>query len=291
MVSQRRSRAQYGEYIMAARGIDFMVRGGHMARSILSLVLGFGSVSIPVRIYKAKEDGGISFHQYHSADKGSVKYDKVCASCGKHLQWDQIEKGKQVGREIILFKDEELDAMRPTSSRTMRIIGFYDPRQIPEIAFGEPYYVGTEMKKNGGVGAPFTLFRDALKKSGKVCVVGWVSRGHDHYGMLEPYDELLLLKELSLASDVRPTDDIELLTAKIPDALVKKAVSGIIMKLTKKEFDWDALKDGYAETVSKYVEAKALGEEVTIEEFLPEKPSEVRDLESLLDQSAAALER
>ncbi len=262
-----------------------------MARSILSLVLGFGAVSIPIRIYKAKEDGGVSFHQYHSADKGAVRYDKVCSACGKHLQWDQIEKGKQVGREIILFKDEELDAMRPASSRTMRVLGFYDSRQIPEIALSEPYYVGTETKKNGGVGAPFILFREALKKSGKVCVVGWVSRGHDHYGQLEPHGELLLLKELSLASDVRLIDDIEVLDAKVPEALVKKAVSGIIMKLTKKEFDWDSLKDGYTETVSKYVEAKALGEEVTVEEFLPEKTSEVRDLETLLEQSASALER
>ena len=167
-----------------------------MARSILSLVLGFGAVSIPIRIYKAKEDGGVSFHQYHSADKGTVKYDKVCASCGRNLQWDQIEKGKPVGRDIILFKDEELDAMRPASSRTMRIIGFYDARHIPEIAYSEPFYVGTETKKGGGVGAPFMLFREALKRSGKVCVVGWVSRGHDHYGRLEPYGELLLLREL-----------------------------------------------------------------------------------------------
>jgi DNA end-binding protein Ku len=262
-----------------------------MTRSILSLVLGFGAVSIPVRIYKAREDGGVSFHQYHAADRGAVRYDKVCSVCGKHLEWNQIEKGKPVGRDVILFKDEELDAIRPTSSRTMRIIGFYDQKQVPGIAYAEPYYVGTETKKNGGVGAPFTLFRESLKKSGKVCVVGWVSRGHDHYGQLEPYGELLLLKELSLASDLRPTDEIEVLEGKIPETLVRKAVSGIVAKLAKKEFDWDSLKDSYTETVSRFVEAKALGEEVSIEEFMPEKPSAVRDLESLVDQSSAALER
>ncbi len=262
-----------------------------MARSILSLLLGFGAVSIPIRVYKAKEDGGVSFHQYHAADKGAVRYDKVCASCGKHLQWDQIEKGKPVGRDVILFKDEELDAVRPASSRTMRVIGFYDAKLIPEIAYSEPYYVGTETKKNGGVGAPFALFRECLKKSGRVCIVWWVSRGHDHYGQLEPYGNILLLKELSLAAGVRPTDDIEVLDGKVPEALVKKAVSGIVAKLTKKEFDWESLKDQYTETVTKFVEAKALGEEVSIEEFIPSKPSELRDLESLVDQTAAALER
>ncbi len=262
-----------------------------MARSILSLMIGFGAVSIPVRIYKAKEDGGVSFHQYHSADKGAVRYDKVCSVCGKHIQWEQIEKGKPVGRDIILFKDEELDALRPQSSSTMRIVGFHDPKHIPEIAFAEPYYVGTETKKNGGVGASFALFREALKKSGKVAVVGWVSRGHDHYGVLEPYSDILLLREMSLAADVRPADEVEVLEGKVPEALVKKAVSGIVMRLARKDFDWSTLKDSYTETVNKYVEAKALGEEVSIEEFIPEKPSELRDLETLVDQSATALER
>lgn len=262
-----------------------------MARSILSLAIGFGAVSIPVRIYKAKEDGKVSFHQYHSADKGAVRYDKVCAVCRKHLEWDQIEKGKQVGRDVILFKDEELDALRPQSSSTLRIIGFYDGKQIPEIAYSEPYYIGTETKKNGGVGAPFVLLREALKKSGKIAVVGWVSRGHDHYGVLEPYGEILLLKEISLASDIRPLDEVEVLEGKVPEALVKKAVSGIVMRLARKEFDWESLKDSYTETVNKYVEAKALGEKVSIEEFIPEKPSELRDLETLVDQSATALER
>lgn len=262
-----------------------------MARSILSLMIGFGAVSIPVRIYKAKEDGGVSFHQYHAADRGAVRYDKVCSVCGKHLEWSQVEKGKQLGREVILFKDEELDAVRPASSRTMRVIGFYDPKLIPEIALAEPFYVGTEMKKSGGVGAAFILFREALLKSGKVCVVGWVSRGHDHYGVLQPYGEVLLLRQLTLASDIRPTDDIEILPGKVPETLVKKAVSGIVMKMTKKELNWDALKDSYSETVGKYVEAKALGEKVTIEEFIPEKPSEIRDLETLVEQSAATLER
>jgi len=262
-----------------------------MAKSILSLMIGFGAVSIPVRIYKAKENGRVSFHQYHSADKGAVRYDKVCAVCGKHLEWEQIEKGKQVGRETILFKDDELDSLRPHSSSTMRVIGFYDPRQIPEISYSEPYYVGTETKKGGGVGASYALFREALKKSGKVSVVGWASRGHDHYGVLEPYGNVLLLREISLASEIRPTDDVEVLEGKVPEALVKKAVSGIVMRLTKKSFDWDSLKDSYTETVNKYVEAKALGEDVTIEEFIPEKPSELRDLETLIDQSATALER
>lgn len=262
-----------------------------VAKSILSLAIGFGAVTIPVRIFKAIEDGGPSFHQYHKDDKGPVRYQRVCSTCGQSLDLEDIEKGKKFGNDIILFEDSELDRMKPEASRTMRIIGFYDPTAIPGIALAEPFYVGTETKKRGGVGSPFVLFREALKRSAKTAVVGWVSRGHDHYGTLSPYGDILLLRELELATSVRPETEVEILPGDVPAPLIEKAVSGIIGRMTRKEFDWETLKDTYAETLDKYIEAKALGEPVTIEEVAPKTPSELRDLEFLVEQTMAGLDR
>ncbi len=262
-----------------------------MAKSILSLTIGFGAVSIPVRVYKAVEDSSPSFHQYHSKDKGRVKYQKICSVDGKALELSDISKGKKFGNEIILFEDEDLDAMKPQSTKIMRIIGFYEPSKIPDIAYSEPLYVGTEAKKQGGVGAAFVLLRESLKKSRKVAVVGWVSRGHDHYGVLMPYGDILLLRQLELAQNIRSSEDVEVLPGRVPPSLVTKAVAGIIDRMTRKTFEWDELKDSYTETIDKYIEKKALGEPVEIEEVIPEKPSELRDIEALIDQSAVALGR
>lgn len=262
-----------------------------MAKSILSLSIGFGAVSIPVRIYKAVEDTSPSFHQYHKDDKGQVRYQKVCSINREILELTDIAKGKKFGAEIVLFEDEELDKLRPQSTKIMRIIGFHEPSKIPDIAYSEPLYVGTESKKEGGAGAPFVLLREALKKSGKVAVVGWVARGHDHYGVLLPYGDILLLRQLELAQNIRSPEDVEVLPGKVPPQLIAKAVTGIIGRLSKKTFEWDDLKDSYIETLDKYIEAKALGEPVEIEEFVPQKPSELRDLETLVNQSAVALGR
>ena len=262
-----------------------------MAKSILSLTIGFGAVSIPIRIYKAVEDTSPSFHQYHTNDKGRVKYQKTCSIDNQALELSDIAKGKKFGNEIVLFEDEELDQMKPQSTKIMRIIGFYEPSKIPEMAYSEPLYVGTENKKQGGVGAAFALLRESLKKSGKIAVVGWVSRGHDHYGVLAPYGDILLLRQLELAQNIRPPEEVEVLPGKITPQLVSKAVSGIIGRMTRKSFDWDELKDSYAETLDKYIEKKALGEPIVIEEIIPPKPTEIRDLEALVDQSAVALGR
>jgi len=262
-----------------------------VAKSILSLTIGFGAVSVPIRIFKAVENTSPSFHQYHKDDKGPVRYQKVCSVDKEVLELHDISKGKRFGSEIILFEDEELDRMKPQSTKIMRIIGFYEPSKIPEIAYSEPLYIGTESKKDGGVGAPFVLLREALRKSGKVAVVGWVSRGHDHYGVLMPYGSIILLRRLELAQNIRSSEEIEILPGRVPAQLVAKAVSGIIGHLARKSFDWDDLKDSYTETLDKYIEAKALGEPVEIEEIVPQKSSELRDLETLVDQSAMTLGR
>lgn len=262
-----------------------------MAKSILSLTIGFGSVGIPVRIYKAVEDTSPSFHQYHKKDKGPVRYQKVCSVDNSVLELNDISKGKKFGAEVILFEDEDLDRMKPESTKTMRVLGFYAPDKIPKLAYSEPLYVGTESKKRGGVGAPFVLLREALKRSGLVAVVGWVSRGHDHYAVLEPHGDILLLRRLELSQNIRDAGEVEILSARVPNQLVEKAVTGIIGKLTRKSFDWRELKDTYTETIDKYIEAKALGETPAIEEILPKKSTEIRDLESLVELSAATLER
>jgi len=253
--------------------------------------IGFGAVSIPVRIYKVIDDTSPSFHQYHKDDKGQVRYQKVCSIDKKTLDLSDISKGKRFGSEIILFEDEELDKMKPQSTKIMRVIGFYEPSKIPDIAYSEPLYIGTENKKDGGVGAPFVLLREALKKSGKVAVVGWVARGHDHYGVLWPYGDIILLRQLQLAQNVRSSEEVEVLPGRVPPQLIAKAVSGIIGRMTRKNFEWEDLKDSYTETLDKYIEKKALGEPVEIEEIMPQKTAEVRDLEALIDQSAVALGR
>ena len=262
-----------------------------MAKSILSLTIGFGAVSIPVRVYKAVEDSSPSFHQFHKDDKGRVAYQKVCSLDRKVLDLSDIAKGKKFGNEIVLFEDDELDLMKPQSTKVMRIIGFYEPSKIPDIAYSEPLYVGTENKKAGGVGAAFALLRESLRKSRKVAVVGWVSRGHDHYGVLMPYGDIIMLRKLELAQNIRSSEEVEVLPGRVPEQLVAKAVSGIIGRMTRKTFDWGKLKDSYIETIDKYIEKKALGEPIQIEEIIPQKPSELRDLETLVDQTAVALGR
>ncbi len=66
----------------------------------------------------------VSFHQVHKTDCGRVRYKKVCEKDGEELKPDDIIKAYIVGGECLKFTDEELDALKPFSTKIMEILGF-----------------------------------------------------------------------------------------------------------------------------------------------------------------------
>ena len=250
-------------------------------RSILSGNLTVGTISIPIRLYSASEETRIGFNQVHKEDKGKVKYLKVCSVCQKPLGNEDICKGYEVAGQMITFTDEEIEALKPQTNKAVRLVGFVDRNAIPDILLDKPYFVGTENPKKGGVAQPFQLLHKAMVKSGKVGIVSWVSRSAEAIGMLVPYGKGFLLKRMLYADEVRNIEEVEVLDATIPDALVEKGIQ-LIEKLAV-PFDHTAFKESYSESIRKVIEARAMGEEIPIESALPK--TEEKSLEALLAQA------
>lgn len=249
-------------------------------RSILSGCLTVGTISIPVRLYGASQDSKVGFNQVHLADKGRVKYLKVCSVCQKPLTEEDICSGYEVAGQMLTFSEEEMKALKPTTSKGIQLVGFVQRNEIPDILLDKPYFVGTENPKRGGIAQPFQLLHQALVKSGKVGIVRWVSRSSESIGFLVPYGKGFLLKRLLYADEVRNADEVEVIEASIPDSLVAKGIQ-LIEKLTVK-FDHDSFKESYSESIRKLIEARAMGEDIPIETLAP-KPTDEANLEAQLN--------
>lgn len=248
-------------------------------RSILSGNLTVGTISIPVRFYGASQDAKVGFNQVHKEDKGRVRYLKVCSVCQKPLTEEDICSGYEVAGQMLTFTDEELKALKPTTNKSIQLVGFVDRNEIPDILLDKPYFVGTENPKKGGVAQPFQLLHQALVKSGKVGIVRWVSRSSESIGFLMPYGKGFLLKRLLYANEVRSVDEVEVLESAIPESLVEKGLK-LVEKLTVK-FDHDSFHESYSEGIRKVIEARAMGEEIPIEAIAPK--TEASSLEAQLD--------
>jgi DNA end-binding protein Ku len=237
---------------------------------------------IPVRSYAASSNLHVSFHQVHKTDCGRVRYKKVCEKDGEELKPDDIIKAYIVGGECLKFTDEELDILKPFSTKIMEILGFCNMDEIPLEAMNKPYYVGTDSPKKGGAGKSFLLLKEAMNKSKKVAVVKWVSRTNEYIGMLQPHGKGLLLKQLLYHEQVRPMDEVEILEAEIDNELINKGVQAV-EKMTFK-FEWNKYAETYTQEVKELIEKKFLGEELEVAEFkVPETRSIEAELEKMLE--------
>ncbi len=251
-------------------------------RSIWSGFLSFGSILIPIRSYAASGNLHVSFHQVHKTDCGRVRYKKVCEKDGEELKQDDIIKAYIVGGECLKFTDEELDALKPFSTKIMEILGFCKLDEIPVEALNKSYYIGTDSPKKGGAGKSFLLLKKAMIKSSKVAVVKWVSRTNEYLGMMQPHGKGLLLKQLLYHEQVRPMDEVEILESEVDNELVEKGVQAVD-KMTFK-FNWTKYTETYTKEVKELVEKKFLGEEIEVSEFkLPETRSIEAELEKMLE--------
>jgi len=252
-------------------------------RSIWSGYLSFGSILIPIRSYTASGNLHVSFHKVHKTDCGRVRYKKVCEKDGEELKPDDIIKAYIIGGECLKFTDEELDALKPFSTKIMDIIGFCRSEEIPVEALNKPYYIGTDSPQKGGAGKSFLLLKEAMIKSSKVAIVKWVSRTNEYLGMIQPHGNGILLKQLLYHEQVRPMDEVEILESEVDDELVDKGVKAV-EKMTFK-FDWAQYTETYTQEVKELVEKKFLGEEIEVTEFkLPETRSIEAELEKMLEE-------
>src|SRR5213083_1161561 len=99
-------------------------------------------VSIPVELFPATRSGAqIQFHQIHEPSGKRIKYEKVVPGVGP-VETDEIVKGFEVSKgNYVLLEQDEIDAVKLESKRTLDLIQFVDAHEIDVLYFEKPYYV------------------------------------------------------------------------------------------------------------------------------------------------------
>lgn len=253
-------------------------------RSIWSGYLMFGTILIPVRSYAASQNLHVGFHMVHKTDCGRVRYKKVCEKDGEELKPEDIAKAYFIAGECLQFSEEEIEALKPLDNKIMTIEGFCHPEEIPLVAMGRPYYLGTGKMKKGGLGGEsFHLLKRVMDASGKVAVIRWISHTNEYLGMLQSHQKGFLLKQLLYHEQVRSIDQIEVVESEVDEELLEMGIKAV----DKMSFDfkWDEYSETYNKEVRKLIEKKALGEEIEeVKVKLPETRSLEAELEKMLGE-------
>merc|ERR1712227_6133 len=123
-----------------------MGKGRHMAaraywQGQIRLALG----SIPVEIYSATKSGAkIRFNQIHEPSGKRISYEKVVPGIGP-VDRDEIIKGYEVSKgNYVLLDEDEIEAVKIESKRTLELVQFVDACEIDPLYFEKPYYVAPQ---------------------------------------------------------------------------------------------------------------------------------------------------
>ncbi|MEU6484392.1 Ku protein [Streptomyces sp. NPDC046887] len=253
-------------------------------RSIWNGAISFGLVSIPIKLVNATENRSISFRQVHVEDGGRIRYRKVCELDGEEVASAEIGKAyEEADGTMIPITDEDLAALPLPTAKTIEIVSFVAASEIDPMQMDTAYYLSA----NGVPAAkPYTLLREALKRSDRVAIAKFALRGRERLGMLRVVDEVIVMHGLLWPDEIRRPEGV----APETDVTVRDAELDLADALmnTLGEVDLDSLHDDYREAVEQMIAAKAEGVEEPAPAPKGERGGQVIDLMAALESSVRA---
>ncbi len=255
------------------------------ARSIASLTISFGLVSIPVKLYSATEASrAISFNLLHKACGSRLKQQYFCIKEDVPVAREEMAKGYEFAKDqYVMFTPEELKALEEAGTQTADITEFVPAKTIDPVFFDKAYYLGPD---KGGA-KPYALLARALKESGRCALGRWAARGKQYIVMIRPVDdgfvEGLVMQQLLYSGEVRSMKDLDIPKTEVRDAELKLAQQ-LIEQQASDKFDPAAYKDEVRERIQAAVQKKVEGQEITMAEA-PEQGAQVIDLMEALRAS------
>ena len=254
------------------------------ARAIWKGSLNVGSTTIPVKLYSAVQDQTVRFHILDERSHLRVKQHMVDPDSGEEVPSEEIQKGFEVKPgTFVILDDEELEKLKPESSREIEVAEFVPAKAIPPEFYDRPYYLGPD----GNESAYFAL-AEALRNQEKEGIARWVMRNQPYVGALGAIGDHLVLFTLRNAEEVLSARDLPRPAGRAPDKREVNMAKQLVA-LLEGEFNPADFKDEYRERVMEFVERKAKGKAPKLRPLKTKRAT--ASLENVLSKSIQSLKK
>src|SRR4030095_15291814 len=191
------------------------------ARSIASLSISFGLVSIPVKLYSATEASrAISFNLLHKDCGSRLRQQYMCIKEDVPVAREDMVKGYEFAKDqYVIFSPDELKAMEEAGTHMADITEFVPLEAIDPVFFDKAYYLGPDK----GRAKPYALLAAAWRESKRSASGRWAARGKQYIVMIRPIEDGLMMQQLLYAGEVRAMKDLEIPATEVNPAELKLA--------------------------------------------------------------------
>ncbi|MFC6334675.1 Ku protein [Paenibacillus septentrionalis] len=247
--------------------------------------ISFGLVHVPVKMHAATEDKDIHFRQLHKECKMPISYEKKCPHCDKEVKAEDIVKGFEYEKDkFVIVNQEELEAIKPESARTIKILDFVDLKEIDPIYFEKPYYLSPDMAGSDA----YSLLMEAIKQTGKIGIAKINIRSKSSLAAIRVVDNCLCLETMHFPDEIRAINQVPNLPQQTSVSDKELEMAKMLVEQLSEEFDPTKYTDDYRIALYELIESKITGESVDIVSTPAAAKTNVIDLMAALKASIEA---
>src|SRR5262245_31822709 len=238
------------------------------ARSIASLTLSFGLVSIPVKLYSATESAATVRFNMLSKDGSRLKQQYISATTGKIVERADMVKGYEFEKDrFVLFTPDELKTLDESASHVIEIVSFVPEKSVDPVYYDKAYFLAPD--KRGG--KPYALLMAAMRKSSRCALARWSWRAKQYVVQIRAAEDGLVLQQLLYADEVRSLKDIDIEKADYSQAELNLALQ-LIEQNAEESYDPKQFQDEEKKRILAAIDEKIAGKQIVATEA-PEAPA------------------
>jgi len=236
-------------------------------RSIWKGTIGFGLVSIPMKLYSAVQTSSLDLDMLDGRDHAHIKFQRINENTRKEVPYDKIVKGYRYKDDnYVIVEESDFDAAAPEKTKTIEIESFVDIASVNPMFYETSYYAEPEGKSNKA----YALLLQVLKKSKKAGLARFVLRSTESLCIVHPVGNALVVTRIRFQQQIRQADEL-----KIEDKITiskKELDMGLaLVNQYAEDFDVSKYEDTYQKKLLKLIEQKAKGKRPTIKKLKPQK--------------------
>jgi len=214
-------------------------------------------VTCPVALYTATSSAGdVHFNLINPKTNNRIRMITTDPDTGP-VERSELVKGYEIAKgEYILLTNDEIDAVKLESTRTIEIERFVPGDAIDRLYWDNPYFLAPDGKL---AQEAFGVIRTAMEKSGQIALGRVVIGARERILALEPRDRGILAYTLRTDAEVRKPDEI---FAGISDKAADPAMIAIAEKIIEQQegpFDPSQFVDRYEEALKALIADKKKG--------------------------------
>lgn len=217
--------------------------------------IAFGMVYIPVSLYTAINETGISFNQLSADGQSRIQYKKVRADNGREVSSADIVRGYQYEKDkYVVLTNDEIERMKSKRDKAITILHFCPLGSVPPIFFEKTYYIVPD----GGDKA-YALLLMAMREEQKIAIAKTVIGTKETLIALVPDENGLVAETLHYLEEIKPIPK----PMTVPQISTQELdMAKMLIRSMDRAFDPALYHDTYRKRLMDAIQAKIQGQEI-----------------------------